>query len=176
MVLDVGALLRGEKNRITFDYMLAPIPMDRVKFKDDAHVVGEITDNAGYMQLSARAYLLYEAECDRCLDHVDGEFTLDFERVVADEGTLTEEQIEENVDEYVIVSNGKLDIDEQLLAQLEMEFPIRFLCKEDCRGLCQRCGKNLNEGKCDCPEKEMDPRFAPLAKLLEQMKKEENNK
>ena len=50
MILDVGALLRGEKNRITFDYKLAPIPMDRVKFRDDAHVVGEITDSAGYMQ------------------------------------------------------------------------------------------------------------------------------
>lgn len=47
MVLDVRPLLRGEKNRITFDYMLSPIPMDRVIFKDDAHVTGEITDSAG---------------------------------------------------------------------------------------------------------------------------------
>ena len=53
MILDVGPLLRGEKNRITFDYMLSPIPMDRVNFKDDAHVTGEITDSAGYMQLRA---------------------------------------------------------------------------------------------------------------------------
>jgi len=166
MVLDVGALLRGEKNRITFDYMLAPIPMDRVKFQDDAHVIGEITDSAGYMQLSARAYLSYEAECDRCLDSVKSEFVLEFERVVADEGTLTEEQIEDNVDEYVIVENGMLDIDEQLAEALLLDFPRKILCSDDCPGLCPKCGKSLKYGDCGCPKKEIDPRLAVLAQLL----------
>ena len=173
MILDVGPLLRGEKNRITFDYKLTPIPMNRVSFKDDAHVVGEITDSAGYMHLSAKAHLAYETECDRCLDHVDGEFTLDFERVVADEGTLTEEQIEENVDEYVIVENGRLDIDEQLAEALMLDFPRKILCSEDCPGLCPKCGKSLKEGKCNCPEKEIDPRLAVLATLLKN--EEEDN-
>ena len=167
MILDVGPLLRGEKNRITFDYKLAPIPMDRVQFKDDAHVVGEITDSAGYMHLSAKAHLAYKAECDRCLDAVDGEFVLDFERVVADEGTLTEEQIEDNVDEYVIVENGRLDIDEQLAEALLLDFPRKILCDDDCPGLCPKCGKSLKYGKCNCPEKEIDPRLAILATLLE---------
>jgi uncharacterized protein len=53
-----------------------------------------------------------------------------------------------------------------------MEFPLRFLCHDDCKGLCQRCGKNLNEGECDCSKKEIDPRMAPLQKLLDEM----NNK
>ena len=123
MKLDVGPLLRGEKNRITFEYKLEPIPMDRVRFQGDALVEGEITDSAGYMQLKAQAHLAYEAECDRCLDPVEGVFVLDFERVVADEGTLTEEQIEDNVDEYVIVENGQLDIDEQLAEALLLDFP-----------------------------------------------------
>ncbi len=167
MVIDVGALLRGEKTKITFDYMLSPIPMDRVSFKDDAHVSGEITDSAGYMQLKAEAHLAYEAECDRCLDPVSGEFVLDFERVVADEGTLTAEQIEDNVDEYVIVENGRLDIDEQLCEALLLDFPRKILCSPDCRGLCPKCGKPLKDGDCSCPTKEIDPRLAVLAKLLE---------
>ena len=166
MILDVGSLLRGEKNRITFDYMLEPIPMDRVKFKDDAHVVGEITNSAGYMQLVAKAHLAYETECDRCLDTVNGEFILDFERVVADEGTLTEEQIEDNVDEYVIVDNGKLDIDEQLTEALLLDFPRKILCSDDCPGLCPKCGKSLKLGDCGCLKKEIDPRLAVLAQLL----------
>ena len=167
MILDVGPLLRGEKNRITFDYMLAPIPMERVQFKDDAHVVGEITDSAGYMQLSAKAHLAYKTECARCLDTVSGEFTLDFERVVADEGTLTDEQIEDNVDEYVIVENGRLDIDEQLAEALLLDFPRKILCSDDCPGLCPKCGKSLKEGDCGCPKKEIDPRLAVLATLLQ---------
>ena len=167
MVLDVGPLLRGEKNRITFDYMLPPIPMDRVSFKGDAHVTGEITDSAGYMQLKAEAHLAYEAECDRCLDSVSGEFVLDFERVVADEGTLTDEQIEDNVDEYVIVENGRLDIDEQLAEALLLDFPRKILCSEDCPGLCPKCGKPKREGDCGCPTKEIDPRLAILKTLFD---------
>ena len=166
MILDVGPLLRGEKTQITFDYKLPPIPMDRVKFKDDAHVVGQITDSAGYMQLTAQAHLAYEAECDRCLDTVLGEFVLGFERVVADEGTLTEEQIEDNVDEYVIVENGRLDIDEQLAEALLLDFPRKILCSDSCPGLCPKCGKSLKLGDCGCPKKEIDPRLAVLAQLL----------
>lgn len=172
MILDVGPILRGEKNRIVFDYMLTPIPIDGVRFKDDAHVTGEITDSAGYMRLVSKACVAYESECDRCLDTVCGEFTLDFERVVADEGTLTEEQIEDNVDEYVIVENGKLDIDEQLSEALLLEFPRKILCSDDCPGLCPKCGRSLKYGPCGCPEKEPDPRLAVLATLLKNSDKE----
>ena len=171
MILDVSPLLRGEKNRITFSYTLPPVPMDRIRFKGDAEVSGEITDNAGYMRLTAQAQLAYETECDRCLDPVSGEFVLNFERVVADEKTLTEEQIEENVDEYVIVSNGKLDIDEQLSEAFLFDFPRKILCSDDCPGLCPKCGKSLKSGDCGCPKKEIDPRLAVLATLLD--KKEE---
>ena len=167
VILDVSPLLRGEKSRITFDYTLPPVPLDRIKFKGDAQVHGEITDNAGYMRLCATAHLAYETECDRCLDIVEGEFVLDFERVVADEGTLTEEQIEDNVDEYVIVENGKLDIDEQLAEALLLDFPRKILCSEDCPGLCHKCGKSLKDGDCGCPKKEIDPRLAVLATLLQ---------
>ena len=66
-------------------------------------------------------------------------------------------------------------MDEPLYEQIEMEFPIRFLCKEDCRGLCQRCGRNLNEGECGCTQKEIDPRLEPLRALLEKMKEEDSS-
>jgi len=42
---------------------------------------------------------------------------------------------------------------------------MKKLCKEDCKGLCPRCGKNLNEDNCICTEKEIDPRWEPLEKL-----------
>ena len=55
-----------------------------------------------------------------------------------------------------------------------VKFPVRFLCDEDCKGLCPKCGKDLNEGECSCVTKEVDPRLEPLRKLLEQIKNEEN--
>lgn len=64
-------------------------------------------------------------------------------------------------------------MDEQLTELLEEEFPFRILCREDCAGLCPRCGKDLNEGSCQCESDEIDPRLAPLKDILEKMKKNE---
>jgi uncharacterized protein len=46
-----------------------------------------------------------------------------------------------------------------------MAVPMKALCDEDCAGLCQKCGQNLNQGKCDCPAEEIDPRWAKLNEL-----------
>ena len=47
-----------------------------------------------------------------------------------------------------------------------MELPISFICKDDCEGLCHKCGKNLNEGTCDCEDDDIDPRMAVLKNFL----------
>lgn len=167
MILDMSSMLRGETDRISIDYMIVPDAVYGVEFVSDAHVVGEITDSAGYMRLSLKAQVKYRTECARCLADVDGVFELDFERTVADEGTLTEEKLEENVDEYVIIENGKLDIDEQIREAFTLEFPSKILCSEDCAGLCPRCGKRLADGDCGCAKKDIDPRLAILKTLLE---------
>jgi uncharacterized protein len=133
-------------------------------------VKGEITNTAGYMRMTLSMSVDYITECARCLSKVNGTFSLDLEKTVAPRNLLSGLD-EDKLDDYAIIEDGFLDMDEQLRAQLEMEFPVRFLCRDDCKGLCQRCGKNLNEGNCGCVEKEIDPRMAPLQKLLEQMKK-----
>ena len=60
-------------------------------------------------------------------------------------------------------------LDAELLELLELSFPSKMLCDEDCKGLCQKCGKNLNEGECSCDMTEIDPRMLPLKKLWEEM-------
>ena len=121
------------------------------------------------MRLSA--CVLYQAACARCLAPVSGEFTTTLEKTVATKDSLGDLP-EERYDDYAIIEDGFLDIDEQLYEQLEMEFPARFLCDEECKGLCQRCGKNLNFEECDCNRREVDPRLLPLQKILDAMKDE----
>ena len=58
-----------------------------------------------------------------------------------------------------------LDITEAVRQYTLMAVPMKALCNDDCAGLCQNCGKNLNQGKCDCPAKEIDPRWSLLTKL-----------
>ena len=181
MKLDLRPLLAGDK-LLTFDYQLSPNTTDDassvlygVSFPSPMKVSGDITNTAGYMRMRLSLSAEYIAECARCLAPVSGSFTLDLEKTVAPRNILADVP-EEKLDDYAIIEDGFLDLDDQLFDQLEMEFPSRFLCSENCRGLCQRCGTNLNTGSCDCGKGEIDPRLAPLAKLLEQMKAEEENK
>ena len=177
MKLDLRPLLLGER-LASFDYELT-VDIDSedrasflygVSFPSPMKVVGDITNTAGYMRMRLETSVDYTAECARCLSPVNGKFSFSLEKTVAPRNLLVDLD-EDKLDDYAIIEDGFLDMDEQLRAQLEMEFPARFLCREDCKGLCQRCGKNLNDGECDCKDTEIDPRLAPLQKLLEQMKK-----
>ena len=170
MLIDVSPLLRGEVSKIDIDYKLSAESIADIEFPEEAHVRGELTDNAGYMRLCLSADLPYKSECARCLAPVSGVFSLDFERTVAAEGMLTEEQLEDNVDEYVVLSGNELDIDEQLREEILLCFPQKLLCSEDCPGLCPKCGKPRREGACGCPEKEIDPRLAILKTFFDEEK------
>ncbi len=171
MLIDVSPMLRGEVNKIEIDYMLSAETLWGVEFPEEAHVTGKLTDNAGYMRLSLKTELPYRGECARCLAPVNGVFSLDFERTVTPEGMLTDEQIEDNVDEYIVLSGKELDIDEQLREELVLSFPQKLLCSEDCEGLCPKCGKPRREGDCGCPQKEIDPRLAVLKTLFDEKSK-----
>lgn len=170
MVLDITSLINGKKSRIDFSYTIEDseenpvLPPCDVSFTAPVRVNGFVCDNAGYMSLEASAEIDYSSRCARCLEDISGTFILKFNRTVATKGTL---QNEDN-DEYVVVKNGLLDIDRELVEDLLLEFPVKLLCKEECEGLCPKCGKNLNFGSCDCPKKkEIDPRLAIFQKLLE---------
>ena len=179
MKLDLRPLLLGER-LLKFDYELQP-DIDSedtasflygVSFPSPMKVSGDITNTAGYMRMRLTASLDYSARCARCLSEVNGSFAFDLEKTVAPREVLSGLD-EDRLDDYAIIDDGFLDIDSRITEQLEVEFPIRFLCKDDCKGLCSKCGKNLNDGDCGCDTKEIDPRMAPLQKLLEKMK---NNK
>ena len=182
MKLDLRPLLAGDK-LLAFDYELTLDTSDEdplsslsdASFPSPMKVKGDITNTAGYMRMRVTLSVDYESACARCLAPISGSFTVDLEKTVAPRDVLADLP-EDRLDDYVIIEDGFLDMDEPLMLQLEMEFPIRFLCKDDCKGLCQRCGKNLNLGKCDCSEKEVDPRLAPLAELLAKLKEEESSK
>ena len=165
MIMDLKPMLRGEVTRMVIDLSIEPEAPYGVSFDGDVHVTGEVTNQGGYMRLVAVAEIPYAGTCARCLSEVSGLFTMPFERTVVTEGTLTEEQEEDNVDEYVILENGMLDIDDSVREALILSFPMRLLCEEDCPGLCPKCGKLLRDGDCGCPKKEIDPRWAALAAL-----------
>ncbi len=68
---------------------------------------------------------------------------------------------------YLIEENNrlKLDIAGILWEQFVISQPFKYLCSEDCKGLCPVCGKNLNFGECDCQKESLDPRMEIFRKL-----------
>lgn len=172
MILDVSGLLSGKQDQFTFSYTI-PLtdeegnptiyPPADVVFTSGIRVCGKITDNAGYMALSADCEIDYETACARCLKELSGTFRYGFRKIAAQAGT-----IEGDEDNYVLIKDGKLDFAPDVAEEVSLEFPIRFLCSEECLGLCPKCGKNRNLEPCDCAnQKEIDPRLAILQKLLE---------
>ena len=167
MIIDLNPMLRGDINSMEIDFVLTPEIIEDVTFTDGARVYGKITNSAGYMRLKLKADLPYVGQCARCLDEVKGVFSLDFERTVVTEGMVSEERLEESVDEYIVLDDGKLLLDDAVKEELLIDFPRKLLCSEDCLGLCPKCGKPKREGDCGCVTKEIDPRLAVLKKLLD---------
>jgi len=77
-------------------------------------------------------------------------------------------KLEQEDDDYLMIEHGGIDLDTPLLEDLVLSLDFAYLCKEDCKGLCFTCGHDLNDGDCGCAnKKEIDPRLAILAKLLD---------
>ena len=161
MKLDLRPMLRGEISHLPVDFTIQYNDINEVSIDSEVLVKGEIVDTAGYMRMTLSVSFEYSGACARCLEPVKGHFETEFVRTVVDEGTLTDEQLDDNIDEYAVISDGFLDIDSQLSEAILFDFPMRLLCADDCLGLCPVCGKPKNDGH-SCSAKEVDPRWAVL--------------
>ena len=121
---------------------------------------GIIRNEAGYISLRGEIRADMICICDRCAK----EFP--FHKVTELEVTLADELEDEENPDYFLLEDDKLDIDELLETNFILDMDSRYLCKEDCKGLCSRCGADLNEGSCSCT-REKDPRLAVLEQLLD---------
>ena len=123
---------------------------------------GTVRNTAGVLMMTGDLTTTIHGTCDRCCSPFDREIHFPIDVVL-----VTEMANEENEDEWVFPLEGdSADLDDIVRTVFVLNLDSKLLCKEDCKGLCYRCGKNLNEGPCLC-EKELDPRFAALRQLLE---------
>ena len=67
---------------------------------------------------------------------------------------------------FAIDEHGEIELSEAVRQYMLLASPMKPLCREDCAGLCPVCGHNLNQGTCECPPGHIDPRFEPLACLM----------
>ena len=190
MKIDVTDILNGRVSTLEFEYsdgapegslLRAMLPANVTLPDDGVYVRGRVNDTGGYMSLSCDVTVDYTCPCDRCLEECDFFVEFTFERVISaaaspeDRERLISEDDEEwdgVLDDLIYVSSGCIDFSDDLAEAITLEIPMRHLCEDDCRGLCQICGKKITDDHPGCaPKKEIDPRLAVLQKLLDNYEK-----
>ena len=155
--LDLSKLLSGETERIPFDLGPFPEPCGENGIEvSEIRFFGEATNPSDSIHLTATVTGTLTAPCARCLTLVKRPFSATVSYpVVTSEG--------ESEEEVLLAEGQKVDLTSLMQETIVTELPLRLLCKEDCKGLCPKCGTDLNLGSCSCEHKEIDPRLAGLA-------------
>ena len=118
--------------------------------------------------ITAETRLSVNIPCDRCLEDVKREFVLNCAKHVY--VGLSDAELTEELDESNFIDGYHLDVDKLLYGEILSNWPVKVLCREDCKGLCKVCGQNLNTGSCNCEEPGLDPRMSVVRDLFKNFK------
>ena len=121
--------------------------------------VGQVKNEAGVLHLTGKLVAEMVCVCDRCGAEFDSVKELELDATIVEEDTGINPEL-------FVLEGDEIDLSEVLSTCFILDMETKFLCSEDCKGLCSGCGKNLNLGACEC-RKPVDPRFAVLEQLLD---------
>jgi uncharacterized protein len=164
MNLDLSKVIKGLQNQLDFDYNLAleKSYLESIECKGASviHVFGHVKkiDKRYDLTLTYSGDLIFE--CHRCLCQVNINLEHTVERVLV---TIADK---DEVEEVVLIENGRLNMLPVLEEDITLNLPLQILCKEDCAGLCPHCGKDLNMSMCACEKTKIDPRLEALKNLF----------
>lgn len=163
LLVNAAELLRrpGSEKHVALDVAVADIGLDNPRFAPDARVrvdlhLEALTDG---IVVDGAVASHWHAECRRCLRPIDGEVHAAVHELYQREITAE--------DAFPIIGE-QLDLGEMVREVLLIDAPVAPLCRADCAGLCPTCGRDLNEGACDCTPAPTDPRWAVLDQLRDQ--------
>lgn len=155
-ILEIAGVQSGEIRSLPFQRTFAGEWEENGLSFHEIHFSGSVVNTAGLLRLCGTVQCELTSPCARCLAPVREDFSAEVDQAVVTESGETEE-------EAILSVGGTIDLLETAENALLPDLPLRLLCKEDCRGLCPVCGKDLNEGECGCEKKAVDPRLAGLA-------------
>ena len=162
MLLNLREIIGVPGGKVPFDFepdMTDAAAGSIVRMERPSRAAGDVTNRAGVLTFTANVDAVCVCVCARCL----AEFKRPVhKRIVA---YLTEGGEGGDPDGYFL-QGDKVDANEIVLTEFILDMDDRLLCREDCAGLCESCGSDLNSGPCSCKTK-IDPRLAALGQLLE---------
>ena len=162
MKIQVGGLSEGVHE---FSFRVAPAELGLpVEFHDGVDVRATLEKTSRQLFLRASVSAAADVDCDRCVkamrETLDTTYQMHY---------VAEETEAERLDpsEVQVMPPGQtvIDLGDDVRQTVLLAFPLKHVCREDCRGLCPQCGTNLNEGSCDCRESRVDGRWDKLKEL-----------
>jgi uncharacterized protein len=161
MILDVSNLLRRKTADLPFEIKYEEPYVEResfkVKLKSPLTVNGNAVYDGEVINLKGRISALLEVTCSRCLDTFDYDANIEFDEIFA--------KFNEEADVYLFEGDN-LELTDMVIDNLILHIPVKFLCSENCKGLCPECGSNLNKHQCNCNIEDIDSKFAVLKDLF----------
>lgn len=163
MFLDLREIIEAPDKSVSFQ---CELDRERISFPTLESFLGPVTargrvkNTAGILELVCDVQADMSVRCDRC-----GKV---FEKRLTPRYTATLQADAEDADsEDVFPLEGDgVDVSDVVETCMILDMDAKFLCRDDCKGLCPTCGKDLNDGPCDC-KKQIDPRMAVLGQLLD---------
>ncbi len=169
MHIDISNLLqsRGAKKRyeVTPDCRFVKVYGREYAVHFPKAMIVEV-ENVGdrELEIAYAAKVTVSIPCARCLEDVDYPISFSGKR----KADMKLEEIQR--DEAFFIVNDEIHTELLAADEILIQWPIRVLCKEDCKGLCSRCGANLNTSFCDCEEEAVDVRMAAIKDIFTQFK------
>ena len=147
------------------------VPIDMISFKSEMGeypITGKTplelsVEYAGdrKLEVSGKAEITSVAPCDRCL-------VLDFKHKIDTDSDAYDQS--EDLDENNYIDGYSLDVEQLVYNELLVGWPTKILCSEDCKGICNVCGQNLNKGTCNCEDTGLDPRMSVIRDVFKNFK------
>ncbi len=158
MLLNLSGVFAGSES-LPFEYEMDLSDLEFSgcsSLKKPVKIKGAAKNRAGVVFIELTAEYTISAPCDRCAADIERKESLPLTYVVVQE---TEG---EDTEDFVVAEDQKVDLDPLVRDDIVIRYPSKLLCSPDCKGLCPNCGKNLNEGDCDCAKEQTDPRLDAL--------------
>ena len=169
MIVD---LLSLTDEPLPFEFKIAPGEIDLdtegTRIVGDIVVLGELSKSAAKTDVKGSIKAPLEVDCTRCLTPVRRDLDVAFEVDFVSKELFPESRemhLESSDLDTDVIDGNELDLSHLAREQILLNLPEQVLCREDCKGICPTCGKDLNEGDCKCGEDEIDPRWSALKDL-----------
>lgn len=169
MLVDLSPIIKVTGAKIELDNEVglknAEFLGETYSFSEPLRIKGEIYNNGQSLTLAADVFGRMHTECARCLKPIELDVDFEINELLsrAEDGAREDEDI-------ILFDGYEIELDDIVTDNFLMNVSGKYLCSEDCAGLCPKCGHDLNEGDCGCDREYIDPRWQALADILNQQK------